>query len=120
MAYTSVTYTPVNVFAGDTDVVAVSATVAANTAIAALAPVKRHTDFTIVAATALTDVVIGILVPDDDGAGVAATAGAKAVSIYKSGDFWGDALDFSAMSTANSNDKKQQLFDRTGITLRFT
>ena len=119
MSYTEVTYTPEQVFAGDTDVIAIECTVAANTAIPAYAPVKRHTDYTIVAANALADKVIGILVPDTDGNGVANTAGTKTVNVYKSGEFWADNLDWTVLTAADSDAKKQSVFDLTGVTLRF-
>lgn len=119
MAYTEVTYTPPNVFAGNSDVTVVSGTVPANTAVLPYAPLKRDANKLLVPATALTDVVIGILMPDTDGNGVANTAGTKKVNYYKSGDFWASAVNFTAIAAADTNDKKQSLFDLTGINLRF-
>lgn len=119
MSFTEATYTPNQIFAGDTDVIAMQCTVAASTAIPAYAPVKRHSDYTIIAANGLTDKVIGILVPDTDGNGVPNTSGTKTVNVYKSGEFWADKIDWSVLTAADNAAKKQSVFDLTGITLRF-
>jgi hypothetical protein len=119
MAYTEVTHTPENIFAGDTHVTAVNVTAAASTAIPAYAPVKYDASYNIIPANAIADAVIGILVPDTTGAGIANTAGTKDAVIYKTGEFWADKVDWTVLTAADSDAKKQAVFASTGITLRF-
>lgn len=125
MAYESVTYAPLQIFAGESDVRAKAVTIPANqAAIPALTPLKRDANYKAVPATALTDEIIGILVPGQgsvDGALVGTTqkAADQTAYAYTHGDFFASQISFAAIATADNDLKKDALFDQTGINIKF-
>ena len=125
MARTSTDYTPLQFVAGQTDLNAKVVTIPANqTAIPALTPLKRDANYKCVPATALTDKIVGLLVPGKDSdetalVGTSLSASDQTAYVYTSGDFWGDMVNFASIATADNNLKKDSLFDGTQITIKF-
>lgn len=123
MAFESVTFTPLHIFAGDSEVRAKEVVIPANQAeIPALTPLKRDSNYKAVPATEITDEIIGVLVP-----GLTSVAGALVGSptstsdrkayVYTHADLFADAINWPA---ACDNDlKKDALFDQSGINVKF-
>lgn len=123
MAFESVTYAPLQIFAGDADVRAKKVVIPANqAAIPALTPLKRDVNYNAVPATAIADEIIGVLVP-----GVGSVAGAlvgtsmlaadQEAYVYTHADLYADQINWPA---ACDNDlKKDALFDQSGINVKF-
>lgn len=125
MAYESVTFTPLQIFAGDADVRAKEVLCLANVAaIPALTPLKRDANSKCVPATAITDEIVGITVPgmgSENGAlvGKAISATDDLVYVYTAGDFFASQINFASITTADTDAKKDAVFDGTGINIKF-
>jgi hypothetical protein len=126
MARDTVSYAPLQIVAGDSDIRSKQVVIAANAgAIAALTPLKRDANYKCVLATAITDEIVGILVPGADSTesaltGLATSASDQYAFVYTHGDFFADKINFASITTATDNSKKDAVFDATGINIKFT
>jgi len=125
MAVATTTYTPLEIVAGDADIRSLRVTIPANqAAVPALTPMKLDANYKAVPATALTDKIVGVLIPLDgsqQGALIGTTLDAadQFAHVYTHADLFGSMVDFTAMATANSDLKKSAIFAATGINLVF-
>ena len=125
MAVDETTYTPLEIIAGSADVRSTKVTIPANqAAIPALTPLKYDINFKAIPATALTDTIIGVLIPmagSQQGAliGTSVNTSDQFAHVYTDAELFGDMINFSAMATANNDLKKASIFATTGINLVF-
>ena len=125
MARDSVSYDPLQFIAGSGEIRSTRVTVpAAHAAIPALTPLKRDVNYKAIPATALTDTIIGVVIPGPgslDGALIGTTVDAadQFIHVYTDIELFGDQVDFTAIAAATDNLKKAGVFDRSGINLVF-
>lgn len=128
MAVDTASYSPLQIIAGDSDIRSKQVSIAASAgAIAALAPLKRDASGQCVLAAAIADEIVGILVPgvgSEPGAlvGLANSASIQKAYVYTQGDFWADQIGWGAtlLALVTTDDKKDQVFDQSGINLKFS
>lgn len=125
MAVDETSYTPLEIIAGSAEVRSTRVTIpASQAAIPALTPMKYDVNFKAIPATALTDKIIGVLIPmagSQQGAliGTSVVAADQFAHVYTDAELFGDMIDFTAMPTADNNLKKASIFATTGINLVF-
>ena len=126
MAENLSTYDPLQIVAGSAPHRSLRVTIpSGQAAIPALTPLKFDLTFKCVPATALTDKIVGVLIPGagsetDALVGTTLDAGADQFAhVYTHADLFGDMVDYTAMATANDDLKKSSIFAGTGINLVF-
>lgn len=119
------TYTPEDVLRG-VDVKTKSILLKATTVvIPALTPLKRDADFKAIPATSITDTVIGLTVPLEPGSGFDGLVGNPIstedswVPMYVEADINAAAVNFDFITDADTDLKKDSIFDGTEIILHF-
>lgn len=90
----------------------------------ALTPMKRDANKKLVPCTAIADVVVGLTVPgaksDYNGlVGYPINGSDFAISVYTKASIYGDKVNFALVTDADTQLKKEAMFDRTGIDIVF-
>ena len=126
MARETVNYEPLEFIAGSAPIRSTKVTIPAGHAdVLALVPMKRNASFEAIPATALTDKIVGLTIPNvsatkDSFTSITTNVAAQSSHLYTHIDVCSRMVDFSAIAAADTFDKQSSMFDGTGISLVFT